>query len=118
MDIRPYNPDDPNCCSEEFLDECAQKLKVAGHPMRLRLLCRIAQEGEPCVSDLWTCLDQPQPVISQHLAVLKQRNIVTSRVQGNRRIYTIIDPFIRQIVGSLIDTPMPVSEDSLAHTTR
>ncbi|MEE8441290.1 MAG: ArsR family transcriptional regulator, partial [Spirochaetia bacterium] len=50
----------------EELDTYAQKLKVLGHPMRLKLLCMIAREEEPCVSELWTCLDQPQPVISQH----------------------------------------------------
>lgn len=112
MEISAYNPDDPNCCSEEFLDQCAQKLKVCGHPMRLRLLCRIAREEEPCVSDLWSCLEQPQPVISQHLAVLKQRRIVASEVRGNRRVYSIVDPFIREIVGSLINAPMPIPEEA------
>ena len=81
--------------------------------MRLRLLCRIAKQEEPCVSDLWSCLDQPQPVISQHLAVLKQKGIVTSEVRGNRRVYSIVDPFIRQIVGSLIDTPMAIPDEVL-----
>jgi DNA-binding transcriptional ArsR family regulator len=112
MDIRPYNSEDPNCCSEEYLDQCAQKLKVCGHPMRLRLLCRIARDEEPCVSDLWSCLDQPQPVISQHLAVLKQKKIVASRVQGNRRVYSIVDPFIREIVGSLINPALTLPEET------
>lgn len=93
---------------------CSQKLKVCGHPMRLKLLCRIAREEEPCVSDLWSCLDQPQPVISQHLAVLKQKGIVVSEVRGNRRVYSIVDPFIREIVGSLINAPMAVPEEAMA----
>lgn len=58
----------------------------------------IAQQEEPCVSELWVCLNQPQPVISQHLAVLKEKGIVKSEVQGNKRIYSIIDPFVAQIV--------------------
>ncbi|MFO8043793.1 MAG: metalloregulator ArsR/SmtB family transcription factor [Alkalispirochaeta sp.] len=113
MDIAAYPQENPNCCSEAFVDTCAQKLKVCGHPMRLRLLCRIAQDQDPCVSDLWSCLDQPQPVISQHLAVLKQKGIVASQVRGNRRVYSIVDPFIRQIVGSLMDEPMAVPDDAL-----
>lgn len=113
MDIAAYPQENPNCCSEAFVDTCAQKLKVCGHPMRLRLLCRIAQDQDPCVSDLWSCLDQPQPVISQHLAVLKQKGIVASQVRGNRRVYSIVDPFIRQIVGSLMDEPMAVPQDAL-----
>jgi DNA-binding transcriptional ArsR family regulator len=83
------------------LDVAAQKLKVCGHPVRLRLLCMIAREEDPCVSELWSCLNQPQPVISQHLAVLKEKGIVKSEVSGNRRIYSIVDPFIRDIVATL-----------------
>jgi DNA-binding transcriptional ArsR family regulator len=113
MEISEYPQSDPNCCSEAFLDTCSQKLKVCGHPMRLRLLCRIAREEEPCVSDLWSCLDQPQPVISQHLAVLKQKGIVASEVRGNRRVYSIVDPFIREIVGSLMADPMAIPEEAL-----
>lgn len=112
MDIQSYPDELTTCCSDLAVDTCAQKLKVCGHPMRLRLLCRIAREEEPCVSDLWSCLDQPQPVISQHLAVLKQKGIVESEVRGNRRVYSIVDPFIRSIVGSLIEQPMAVPVDA------
>lgn len=115
MQFPSYVPsENDNCCSDEFIDECSSKLKVCGHPMRLRLLCRIARQEEPCVSDLWSCLDQPQPVISQHLAVLKQKGIVESEVRGNRRIYSIVDPFIRDIVGSLVDSPMAIPADVLS----
>jgi ArsR family transcriptional regulator len=78
----------------------ARKLKVCGHPMRLRLLCAI-ENREPCVSDLSTCLEETQPVISQHLAVLKREGIVASKVRGNRRIYSVSDPFIKSILRSL-----------------
>lgn len=88
------SPEEAGCCSESTIEDCAQKMKVCGHPTRLKLLCRIARGEESCVSDLWSCLDQPQPVISQHLAVLKQKGIVTSEVRGNRRVYRIIDPFV------------------------
>lgn len=91
-----------DCCSEELVQECAQKLKVCGHSVRLKLLCMIAKQEEPCVSELWLCLNQPQPVVSQHLAVLKDKGIVQSQVQGNKRIYSIIDPFVRNIVESMI----------------
>ena len=91
-----------DCCSDERIEECSQKLKVCGHPIRLKLLCLIAREQEPCVSELWTCLNQPQPVVSQHLAVLKEKGIVQSHVQGNKRIYTIVDPFVEKIIHSLM----------------
>ena len=86
-----------NCCSDELLEGYAQKLKVCGHPLRLKILCLIEKQ-DSCVSDLWQCLSQPQPVISQHLAVLKDKGIVESTTEGNRRIYRIADEFVRGII--------------------
>ncbi len=103
--------DEQKAAAQRQLTEYASRLKVCGHPLRLMLLCRIARQGGPCVSELWECLGQPQPVVSQHLAVLKEKGIVTSEVQGNRRIYSIVDPFVKRIVASLAETvelPEPV----------
>lgn len=78
----------------------ARRLKVCGHPVRLRLLCAI-ENRQPCVSELWHCLGEAQAVVSQHLAVLKRAGIVRSRPNGNRRIYSIADPFVKALVASL-----------------
>lgn len=89
-------------CPESVIDRAAEKLKVCGHPLRLRILCLIETQ-DACVSDLWQCLHQSQPVISQHLAVLKEKEIVSSEIQGNKRIYSVVDPFIKSIIASLDD---------------
>ncbi len=89
-----------NCCTDELIKKYAEKLKVCGHPLRLKLLCMIEKETT-CVTDLWQCLNQSQPVISQHLAVLKDKGIVESQVQGNKRIYSVIDPFVKNIIANL-----------------
>ncbi len=88
------------CCADIIIDTYAEKLKVCGHPVRLKILCLIEKE-EACVMELWKCLNQSQPVVSQHLAVLKEKGIVDSDVQGNKRFYSIVDPFIKMIVQSL-----------------
>ena len=85
----------------DTVSEVASLLKACGHPLRLKLLCAIERGEEACVSELWNCLDESQPVVSQHLAVLKKRGIVSSQVQGNRRVYTIVNPFVRDLVNSL-----------------
>ncbi len=90
------------CCPEEIIETFAQKLKVCGHPVRMKILCLIEKQ-DACVSELWQCLNQPQPVISQHLSVLKDKHIVESKVDGNRRIYRISDPFIRELVGKFLE---------------
>ncbi len=78
----------------------ARALKVCGHPVRLKLL-RAIESSEPCVTDLWHCVGEPQPVVSQHLAVLKREKIVASRIQGNRRIYMVTDAWIRDLISRL-----------------
>ena len=86
------------------IDELAAKMKACGHPLRLKILCAIQMGEETCVSELWNCLEQSQPVVSQHLAVLKRRGIVSSQVQGNKRMYRICDPFIRTLVVAMVDS--------------
>lgn len=85
-------------CYEDYIIEYSQKLKAIGHPTRLRLLCLIELNKDPCVTDLWKCMKQPQPVISQHLSILKQNNIVDAVVKKTKRVYSIVDPFIRAII--------------------
>ncbi|HPE88758.1 MAG TPA: metalloregulator ArsR/SmtB family transcription factor [Spirochaetia bacterium] len=89
-------------CDQQRISDFAKKLKAVGHPIRLRLLCLIAREQDPCVSDLWQCLEQPQPVISQHLAILKQAGIVSAEVQKTKRVYSISDPFISDMIRKMI----------------
>jgi DNA-binding transcriptional ArsR family regulator len=97
-------------CDGEKLAEYAKKLKAVGHPIRLRLLCLIAREEDPCVSDLWKCLKQPQPVISQHLAILKEAEIVIAEVQKTKRVYSIADPFIRDLIARILtEEKVPVT---------
>ncbi len=91
-------------CADEVVIEHAKKLKAIGHPVRLRLLCLIERQEDPCVSDLWKCLKQPQPVISQHLAILKQSGIVSAEVHRTRRVYSISDAFIKSVIRSIVDT--------------
>jgi len=97
----------PAHCPDAVLEAYAHKLKAVGHPIRLRLLCLIAQENDPCVSDMWKCLKQPQPVISQHLAILKENNIVSAEVQKTRRVYSIIDPFIADLIDRIVNETVP-----------
>ena len=88
------------CCPDNIINACAERLKACGHPVRLKILCLIEKENS-CVNDLWRCLNQSQPVISQHLAALKNKGIVKSETEGNRRIYSIADPFIKKIINCL-----------------
>jgi ArsR family transcriptional regulator len=92
------------------IDELAAMMKACGHPLRLKILCAIQLGEETCVSELWNCLEQSQPVVSQHLAVLKRRGIVSSEVKGNKRVYKVCDPFIRSLVATMADSVDEIRE--------
>lgn len=89
-------------CRDEFLEPFASKFKAVGHPVRLKILCLIAHQEVPCVGDLWRCLNQPQPVVSQHLAILKKTGIVSSEVHKTKRVYSIVDPFIKELMSTIL----------------
>ncbi|MFQ5423876.1 MAG: ArsR/SmtB family transcription factor [Phycisphaerae bacterium] len=57
-------------------------------PIRLRLL-NLLLEGERCVCDLCTILDEIQPKVSRHLACLRHAGLVTVRTQGKWKYYAV-----------------------------
>ncbi|SCZ67539.1 ArsR/SmtB family transcription factor [Thiohalomonas denitrificans] len=52
------------------------------HPLRLRALLLLHQEGELCVCELTYALGVSQPMISRHLGHLRQGGLVSDRRQG------------------------------------
>jgi biotin operon repressor len=51
-------------------------------PTRLRCLLLLATEGELCVCELTHALNESQPKISRHLAMLREAGIVSDRREG------------------------------------
>ena len=68
----------------------ARTTKALAHPTRLAILS-LLREGEVCVCDLEPALDLRQANISQHLAILRRANLVTSRRDGLRILYRVTD---------------------------
>ena len=67
-----------------------QSLIALADPNRRRMVEMLAA-GELAAGEIGTAFDISAPAISQHLKVLKEANIVTVRVDGQRRIYAL-DP--------------------------
>lgn len=57
-------------------------------PTRLRIL-NLLLEGEVCVCDLCTVLDEIQPKVSRHLAYLRRAELVTVRTDGKWKYYAL-----------------------------
>ena len=76
--------------------------RAMGHPTRLRILERMVA-GEFCVSDLETDLDRRQANISQHLAILRDRGLVTPARRGKMVCYRLADARIADLIRQLRD---------------
>ncbi|MEW6697598.1 MAG: ArsR/SmtB family transcription factor [Bacillota bacterium] len=71
----------------------ADIFKALAHPTRIRIL-DLLKNGELCVCDIFEELQVEQANTSQHLAVLKKQDILQSRKEGLRVIYSIKHPEI------------------------
>ena len=71
--------------------EPEQLFSALSDSTRLRALMLILSEGEVCVCELTFALEQSQPKISRHLALLRDAGILTPRREGTWMHYSL-DP--------------------------
>jgi ArsR family transcriptional regulator, arsenate/arsenite/antimonite-responsive transcriptional repressor len=71
--------------------EPSARLKALGHPVRLGIALRLAQEGGTCACDFADIFHVSQPTVSQHLKVLREAGLVQTRREGTQ-IYYSLDP--------------------------
>ena len=75
----------------------AEFFKALAHPLRIRIL-DILRAGEVGVNELSSQLNVEQSHLSQQLAVLRGRNIVVGRKEGNNVYYSVRDPEIFRLL--------------------
>ena len=83
--------------SAETLSRAAAVIRCLGHPLRLRLL-EAMETGEKAVSELQEYAGVSQPMVSQHLMVLKAHGVVGLRRAGPFAYYWIIEPKVKAIL--------------------
>jgi DNA-binding transcriptional ArsR family regulator len=76
----------------------AEFFKALGHPTRVRILENL-RHGQRSVQELQQALQLDQSTVSQHLAVLRAKNVVGARKEGTVVHYTVRDA----AVGELLD---------------
>ena len=76
---------------DEELAQRAKLLAALGHPIRLRIV-RGLVSGKCCVGSMVECLGLPQPLVSRHLAVLRDAGVVAVEHEGRRRRYSLLHP--------------------------
>ena len=73
----------------------AEISKTLAHPLRIAIL-HYLRDGEKTVNDLTQTLGASQSNISQHLALLRQRQLVKTRKEGSTVYYRVASPKISQ----------------------
>lgn len=75
-------------------------------PIRLEILSFLRDE-EKCVCQIVPHLNLIQPLVSRHLKILKNAGIIRCRKEGTKRIYSIVDFQLYNVIDAL--TPQLVS---------
>ena len=80
----------------------AELLKVLGSPVRIGVILALEEHGERCVHELTDLLDVSQPLMSQHLRVLRSANLIVGRRAGKEVRYSIADHHVTHVVRDAI----------------
>ena len=79
----------------------AARLKALGHPVRLGIAIRLADEPDTCACDFADVFHVSQPTVSQHLKVLREAGLVRTKRRGTQICYSL-DPEAVAGLGELL----------------
>ncbi|HEY0389337.1 MAG TPA: metalloregulator ArsR/SmtB family transcription factor [Gaiellales bacterium] len=85
----------------------ARRMKALGHPVRLGIAMRLAEEPETCACDFAEVFAVSQPTISQHLRVLREAGVVTTRRRGTQICYSLEPGAVRSIGETVAALTLP-----------
>lgn len=80
--------------------QAADLLKALANHRRLLILCLLA-DGERSVSEINALVDLSQSALSQHLALLREEGLVTTRRDAQSIYYALTEGPVREIIGVL-----------------
>jgi DNA-binding transcriptional ArsR family regulator len=89
----------------------ADFFKALAHPIRIRVL-ELVRTRDRSVQELQATLGLDQSTVSQQLAVLRAKNVVTARKEGTTVRYAVRDP----LVGDLLDVARRIFNNQLTGT--
>ena len=76
---------------EKIFEMHAEVCKSMANPTRLKIM-NLLRDGEKSVEELKRQLELPKANLSQHLGILRQRGIVSSRRAGLNIYYKVTNP--------------------------
>ena len=80
--------------------KAARCLKAMSHPLRLKILCLLGNKSIS-VQDIVEQVGTSQSNISQHLSILREKNILGCKKEANRVYYFIDDERMLKLIEML-----------------
>jgi DNA-binding transcriptional ArsR family regulator len=96
----------------EAYEDAGQLLRALTAPVRLAVIDLLADHAY-CVHELVDALDVPQPLVSQHLRVLRGAGLVFSRRRGREVVYDLSDTHVAHIVRDAVAHAREVRPDTI-----
>lgn len=87
--------------SENLEQELVQVFKLLSDESRLRILMHLLRDGELHVTALCERLQQSQPAVSHHLALLRTAGVIECRRDGKHNFYSVRKQRFHRIVAEL-----------------
>ena len=82
------------------IEIASRSLKAMSHPLRLKILCTLGS-NEVCVQGIVENVGTSQSNISQHLAILRDKGILSSRKDANKVYYRVGDERTLRLIGMM-----------------
>jgi DNA-binding transcriptional ArsR family regulator len=86
----------PHPLPEPLIELVAQRFRVLGEPMRIKLLDRL-RDGDATVGELQESLGASQQNVSKHLGILHSAGMVARTKEGTYARYSISDPSVFEL---------------------
>jgi DNA-binding transcriptional ArsR family regulator len=83
--------------SRDVLDTAGDLLRALAAPVRIAIVLQL-REASRCVHELVDALAVPQPLVSQHLRILKAAGVVAGERSGREVKYRLADHHLAEIV--------------------
>lgn len=102
-------------CVASNAEKAAKVLKAISNHRRLLVLCALS-DGEKCVGDLEEIVGISQSALSQHLAKLREDNLVTTRREAQTIYYSVSNSAVHELLHCLskIFSEEPVAPQACA----
>ncbi|MFT4557135.1 MAG: ArsR family transcriptional regulator [Planctomycetaceae bacterium] len=98
---------------DQLEQDLVQTFKLLSDETRLRVLMYLMREGELHVTALCERLDQSQPAVSHHLALLRVAGLIEARRDGKHNFYSVRREHFHRIMGELFSNMTAETGESL-----